>query len=232
VEINSDTDSAEVYAYPKFSSETLPGGSGTEYQVFKSWAGDEDYPDARPESVSIDIYFNDEFYATAELNEDNDWTYSWTAEEDGEWLAVESDVPDGYTVTYQTSENQLAVVNTYTPPEEETPPADSTPDESTPDEESVPDEDSTPDDESIPDEDSSSPDSSTPDSTVDSVPNDSSSQTPTGGTVTGGSGGSDGGSLPQTGQLWWPVPILAGAGLILVVLGTRFKVKKESENEI
>jgi len=26
-------------------------------------------------------------------------------------------------------------------------------------------------------------------------------------------------SLPQTGQLWWPVPVLAAAGLFCLVLG-------------
>ncbi|MGN0165393.1 MAG: Cna B-type domain-containing protein [Lachnospiraceae bacterium] len=32
----------------------------------------------------------------------------------------------------------------------------------------------------------------------------------------------EGEKLPQTGQLWWPVPVLALAGIILVVLGFRF----------
>ena len=39
----------------------------------------------------------------------------------------------------------------------------------------------------------------------------------------GGSGGGDSGAaderLPQTGQLWWPVPVLAGVGIALVVAG-------------
>lgn len=26
-------------------------------------------------------------------------------------------------------------------------------------------------------------------------------------------------TLPQTGQLWWPVPVLTAAGLILIVIG-------------
>ena len=41
------------------------------------------------------------------------------------------------------------------------------------------------------------------------------------GSSSGGSGGSaSGGSkLPQTGQLWWPVPVLAAAGLILILIG-------------
>ena len=38
-----------------------------------------------------------------------------------------------------------------------------------------------------------------------------------GSTPSGGSGG--GGRLPQTGQLWWPVPLLVLAGMVLVLLG-------------
>lgn len=45
----------------------------------------------------------------------------------------------------------------------------------------------------------------------------------------GGSGGPDssGVKLPQTGQLWWPVPYLALAGVVLVCLGM-FRRKRES----
>lgn len=32
--------------------------------------------------------------------------------------------------------------------------------------------------------------------------------------------------LPQTGQLWWPVPVLCGAGLALVIFGFAMKRKK------
>ena len=39
---------------------------------------------------------------------------------------------------------------------------------------------------------------------------------PGGGGTPGGGGGS---KLPQTGQLWWPVPVLALAGLVLVIFG-------------
>ena len=44
------------------------------------------------------------------------------------------------------------------------------------------------------------------------------SKKPGGDTPSGGSGGSSG-RLPQTGQLWWPVPVLIAAGLLLIVLG-------------
>ena len=35
--------------------------------------------------------------------------------------------------------------------------------------------------------------------------------------------------LPQTGQLWWPVPLLAAAGLGLICVG--LSMRKRDENE-
>ncbi len=37
--------------------------------------------------------------------------------------------------------------------------------------------------------------------------------------------------LPQTGQLWWPVPVLAGVGLVLIAIGVRIIVKKGVKND-
>lgn len=37
--------------------------------------------------------------------------------------------------------------------------------------------------------------------------------------------------LPQTGQLWWPVPVLAGAGLVLIAVGIRIIAKKGNKDE-
>lgn len=34
------------------------------------------------------------------------------------------------------------------------------------------------------------------------------------------------GKLPQTGQLWWPVPVLAGLGIILISIGLRIRSRK------
>ncbi len=38
-------------------------------------------------------------------------------------------------------------------------------------------------------------------------------------------------SLPQTGQLWWPVPVLAGGGVVLIAIGIRIMIKKGRRNE-
>ncbi|MCD7728054.1 MAG: hypothetical protein LUH57_06905 [Ruminococcus sp.] len=38
-------------------------------------------------------------------------------------------------------------------------------------------------------------------------------------------------SLPQTGQLWWPVPIFAGGGLVLIATGVRLNKKKDGKDD-
>ncbi len=38
-----------------------------------------------------------------------------------------------------------------------------------------------------------------------------------------------GGDIPQTGLLWWPVPVLALAGIVFVVIGIRVGVKEKDE---
>lgn len=35
--------------------------------------------------------------------------------------------------------------------------------------------------------------------------------------------------LPQTGQLWWPVPLLAGGGILFIAIGLRIRSRKENE---
>ncbi|WP_124099017.1 Cna B-type domain-containing protein [Ruminococcus sp. Marseille-P6503] len=54
--------------------------------------------------------------------------------------------------------------------------------------------------------------------TTDSSDTDTSSKTET---------SSNGGRLPQTGQLWWPVPLLSAAGLILIAVGVRLNSKRK-----
>ncbi|MBO5559947.1 MAG: LPXTG cell wall anchor domain-containing protein [Ruminococcus sp.] len=69
----------------------------------------------------------------------------------------------------------------------------------------------------------------------DSGSSSSSSKTPdskqstasTTGTGTTG-GGTTNTPLPQTGSLRWPIPVMAGAGLLLMAAGFRFSRKKEN----
>lgn len=58
---------------------------------------------------------------------------------------------------------------------------------------------------------------------------DSSSSTPDSSSENSSSPSSDskGGKLPQTGSLWWPVPVLAGCGIVLLAAGWRVSRKNK-----
>lgn len=117
----------EVVARPKSFHKVIVPKEIT-YTVSKLWK-DPGNEKLRPQSVSIDLYRDGTFVETVVLNEENNWTYSWTTEEDGAiWQAVETDVPDGYTVTLEQNGNYFFVTNTYS----EVPPPPPTGDISSP----------------------------------------------------------------------------------------------------
>jgi len=108
----------DVVAKPKSAyREVLP--EDITYTVNKLWK-DEGFAHLRPQNVSIALYRNGEPVETVVLSEENNWTYSWTTQKDGSlWQAVETDVPDGYTVTLEQKDNFFFVTNGYdgyTPP--------------------------------------------------------------------------------------------------------------------
>lgn len=83
------------------------------YTVSKLWR-DEGHAQLRPQSISIDLYRDGEFVETVVLSEENNWTYTWTTIDDGAiWQAVETNVPEGYTVTLEQNGNYFFVTNSY-----------------------------------------------------------------------------------------------------------------------
>lgn len=105
----------DVIAKPKsVYQEILP--EEITYTVSKLWK-DEGHEHLRPQNVSIDLYRDGVLVETVVLSADNNWTYSWTAVDDGAvWQAVEADVPDGYTVTLEQKGNFFYVTNGYDVP--------------------------------------------------------------------------------------------------------------------
>ncbi len=72
---------------------------------------------------------------------------------------------------------------------------------------------------------SSTPESSTPESSSTPSTDDSSSRNPNAGV-----GGVEDENLPQTGQLNWPIPVLAGAGVLLFFLGWALTFSRKKKN--
>ena len=84
----------------------------TEYKVLKLWKGDEN-KNTRPKSIEIDIFRSGTKQETIKLSEENNWSYSWLAKDDGtKWHVAESTVPSGYTETIDVRQNVFIITNT------------------------------------------------------------------------------------------------------------------------
>lgn len=107
----------DVIAKPKsLFHEILP--QEITYTVNKLWK-DEGHENLRPQSITLELYRNGELVETVTLSAENNWTYSWTTEDDGSvWQVVEINVPDGYTVTLEQQSTYFLVTNSYNDPVE------------------------------------------------------------------------------------------------------------------
>ncbi len=161
------------------------------YEVLKVW-DDAGYESNRPSSVSVTLYCDGAEYKTVTLSAANNWRYSWTYMEGHSWTVSEH-VTGRYVVSLTTGGNTFRITNTYTPPD--TPP--DTPD--TPDNPYTPDTPDTP--------------SETPG--IPSIPEVLGAVRDRLPQVLGAR------RLPQTGQLWWPLPVLIIVGVLLIIRGIR-----------
>lgn len=179
----------------------------TELTAIKVW-NDQNSGSSRPERVEAVLRRDGQEADRVELSADNFWRHTWSELDPAyTWTVTEGSVPAGYWVTYTGNEFQIVITNTYHH-DDPNDPGDPTPNRPhRPNEPSDPD---TPDVD-IPDE--PVPEGGTPPNTP-GTPGDPGTpeveipDTPP--PLTG---------LPQTGLLWWPVPVMAAAGLLLFGLG-------------
>lgn len=86
-----------------------------EFKVLKLWKGDKGRSD-RPQSVEVEIFRDGVSYQTVILSEENHWTFSWFAKDDGAtWKVVERNVPTGYTMMVEERETSFVLTNTRPP---------------------------------------------------------------------------------------------------------------------
>lgn len=198
----------DVQAAPKTQREN--GEEDFEYLgVVKRWA-DNGYTDQRPQSVTVELLRDGEVFGEpVVLSEANNWMHTWEELEGGhDYQVVETDVPSGYTVLVSEMELWFVVENTYHPPGGDNPgggnpgggnPGGGGPDGGTP---------NTPTTTTIVDEGTPLASFDQPSTALEMIDED---QVPLA-------------MLPQTGLLWWPVPILTLCGMALFVLGwTRYQ---------
>lgn len=138
-------------------------------------------------------------YQTVELNAENGWEYSWRNLSDRyDWSAKEINVPDGFTVTTEQNGMVVTITNDDIPTQSVDPDKPITPTD--PDKPTNPTHPSKPIEPTTPDK-------------PDKPGNPAQPETPN------PPDQPEEPHLPQTGQLWWPVIALLGAGVLLVLLG-------------
>ena len=194
--------------------------------VVKVW-DDEGYQEKRPEEVEVWLLRNYKVYKKIELNRDNNWVYTWKGlDARSVWKVIEGDVPEGYTMSVEEDDYEFVITNTY---KEESTPEDKPviPDDepTTPDDEPTTpdDEPTTPDDEpTTPDDEPTTPDDepTTPDDEP-TTPDEGTDGSGVNGETDKNTGKTEGQKLPQSGQIWWPVPVFMAAGVLCFLIGWR-----------
>lgn len=123
-----------------------PRPSYTSLTVNKEWILDDG--GEAPVSVTVELLRNNRVYKEVTLDEDNDWSHTWTRL-DGRynWKVQEADVPDGFTAEVSHRGTTWTITNDDLPEDPETPPEE--PDE--PDEPDTPEDPVTPDEPDVPD---------------------------------------------------------------------------------
>ena len=93
---------------------SVPEKGETEYKVVKYWVGDGSGI-ARPVRITVDILKDGVLFDTQTLTAENNWSYSWTAEDNGSvWQVVEREIPEHYTVKVEKNKTMFLLTNTYT----------------------------------------------------------------------------------------------------------------------
>lgn len=82
--------------------------------VEKVW-NDSSKLENHPKSVTIELYKGEELIDTINLDEENNWSHTWTRIPlSDEYSVKEINIPDGYTPTYRKENNKFIVTNTKT----------------------------------------------------------------------------------------------------------------------
>lgn len=219
----------DLTAYPKYIYKNA--SEKEEYTVKKVWEKDEIHPSTRSAYVTVEIYRNDSLFETVRLDESNDWSYSWSADKPYDWKVLEVDIPENYYVLFRNNETQYVVVNSFNTSssiQDSTDYTDSEQTDTTENTENVNTETTTETTTQVTTTTTSDTqtETETETETTTSISNTDTTTTTTATTTTTTSTTKKPEKLPQTGQLWWPVPVLALSGLIMMGIGFKLRTKE------
>ena len=210
-----------VTAFAKITARQKPTVSEQMYRVKKVWQYDDAYIQLRPVSIQVEIYRDDVLMETITLDESNDWTYDWIGDTEGVWRVKEINIAQDYKVVYRNNETQFIIINTrwvnYNTTTTTTTTTTSTTTTTTTTLSTTTTTTTT-----VTGTTTTTDQTTTTTSTVTGTTTSGTTTTTTTGTTTTTSTG----KLPQTGQLWWPVPVCGAGGLVLFAAGWRLNKKK------
>ena len=99
-----------VFSAELFDDPTPPPTENTTVTVRKVWVDD---GESRPSSVGVYLIRDGKYFDKKELSEANQWTYTWSKLDDSyRWSVEESEVPEGYNVSYMIEGNVFTIINT------------------------------------------------------------------------------------------------------------------------
>lgn len=193
-------------------------------RVLKIWS-DSGHRDERPESVTVELLRNGVVWDTVTLSERTSWRYVWENLDNRYTWTVRERSVSNYWPTYSQEGVTFTITNTYNPGEPSSPPPGNNPPgnpPSSPPRLNPPDEETELDDPDVPlapppDEETELDDPDVPlapppDEEVELDDPDVPLE-----------------DLPQTGQLWWPVPMLAAGGMFLFLIGWARNRREEAD---
>lgn len=211
------TDDAEELLEASLKYTVTATSTVTDYTVKKMWL---DHSGTnRPQTVTIDLYRSGELYDEVTLSAENDWTHQWEdLSSRYDWYVIEKDVPADYAVSITLDEATFIIENSTSVIDVQTTTAPSTTaiggtetiSSDVTDTTDATDTSGTgvSSDDSTPNSSGTSSHSTTTTTTTYTTP----TQSPPGGSISPP-------NLPQTGQLWYPVPILFIFGAALFFVG-------------
>ena len=183
--------------------------------VLKVWYETEENP--RAISATVALLADNTLYDTVVLDQTNNWRHTWSdLSPTILWTVCEIDIPTGYIVQIG-RENGLYGVNNIVPHDDDDPPDPTDP--TTPTEPSEPSEPTAPTEPSEPSEPTNPTEPSEPNYPPHSTP----PTTPTQPTPP------DKPEIPNTGVLWWPVPVMVLCGLACLLVGISRRRGKQDE---
>ena len=104
--------------FPKSDGDEPDPPAKDTYEILVEWKNDD--PENRPDAAKVDIYCDGEWFDQVEITAENDWKYTWEAEEGHEWTVVQQDGSSKYDTKVEQRGTQFVITNTLrvVPPEE------------------------------------------------------------------------------------------------------------------